>query len=109
MRAVEVYRNGVLAGTLTEEDSRQFVFRYDDQYFRDAALKPVSLTLPKTQQVYRSSSLFPFFANMLSEGANRALQSRRWRIDEEDDFGILMATAQCDTAGAVTVKPIAIV
>ncbi len=27
-------------------------------------------------------------------------------IDENDDFGILLATAQYDTIGAVTVKPI---
>jgi serine/threonine-protein kinase HipA len=28
------------------------------------------------------------------------------RIDEEDNFGLLMATAQYDTTGAITVKPI---
>jgi serine/threonine-protein kinase HipA len=27
-------------------------------------------------------------------------------IDENDDFGILLATAQLDTIGAVTIKPI---
>ena len=43
---------------------------------------------------------------MLSEGENRQIQSRLLRIDPEDDFGILLATAQFDTAGAVTVKPL---
>jgi HipA-like protein len=28
------------------------------------------------------------------------------RIDEDDDFGLLAATAQFDTIGAITVKPI---
>ena len=51
--------------------------------------------------------LFPFFFNMLSEGDNRKLQSRMLHIDEDDDFGILLATAQYDTIGAVTVKPVA--
>ena len=106
MRAMEIYRNGVLSGKLTEENRQQFVFRYDDVYFNDATKAPISLTLPKTQQEYRSKFLFPFFFNMLSEGVNRELQSTQLRIDEEDNFGLLMATAQYDTIGAVTVKPI---
>lgn len=106
MRAVEIYRNGILAGILREESREHFVFRYDDQYFNDTSKPSISLTLPKTKQEYRSEFLFPFFFNMLSEGVNRKLQSKLLRIDEEDHFGLLMATAQVDTIGAVTVKPI---
>jgi serine/threonine-protein kinase HipA len=106
MRQVEVYRNGVLAGTLTEKTRHYFVFRYEDRFFNDQNQAAVSLTLPKTQQEYISEFLFPFFFNMLSEGVNRKLQSTRLRIDEEDDFGLLMATAQHDTIGAITVKPL---
>ena len=107
MRAVEIYRNGTLAGTLTEENRHLYVFRYDNNYFIDTNQPAISLTLPKTQKEYSSEFLFPFFANMLSEGVNRRLQSSSFRIDEEDSFGLLMATAQYDTIGAVTVKPIA--
>ncbi len=103
---MEIYRNGILAGTLTEENRQHYVFRYDDNYFNDANKPPISLTLPKTQKEYGSNFLFPFFFNMLSEGANRKLQSTQLRIDEEDNFGLLAATAQYDTIGAVTVKPI---
>lgn len=106
MRRVEVYRNGILAGTLTEETRQYFVFRYDDAYFNDSTKPAISLTLPKNQKEYSSEFLFPFFFNMLSEGVNRKLQSSQLRIDEEDNFGLLMATAQYDTIGAVTVKPI---
>lgn len=105
MRAVEIYLNGILAGTLTEESRDRFVFTYDDVYFNNAAQPAVSLTLPKSQKQYVSSFLFPFFSNMLSEGVNRKLQSTQLKIDENDDFGILMATAQYDTIGAITVKP----
>jgi len=104
---MEIYRNGTLAGTLTEENHKQYVFVYADIYFNDANNPAISLTLPKTQKEYRSNFLFPFFFNMLSEGVNRKLQSTQLRIDEEDNFGLLMATAQYDTIGAVTVKPIA--
>jgi len=47
-----------------------------------------------------------YFYNMLSEGSNRQMQSLLLHIDETDDFGIMLATAQCDTIGAVTVKPV---
>jgi HipA-like protein len=42
---------------------------------------------------------------MLSEGANKALQCRHLRIDENDSFGLLLATTQWETIGAITVKP----
>lgn len=106
MRAVEIYRNGTLAATMIEEDRQHFVFRYDDNYFNDSNKPSISLTLPKTQKEYSSEFLFPFFFNMLSEGVNRKLQSTQLRIDEEDNFGLLMATAQNDTIGAVTVGAI---
>lgn len=103
---MEIYRNGILAGMLTEENHQHFIFRYNDNYFNDPNKPAISLTLPKTQMEYSSSFLFPFFFNMLSEGVNRKLQSTHLRIDEGDNFGLLMATAQYDTIGAVTVKPI---
>ena len=106
MRAAEVYRNGILAGVITEENQKSYVFHYNDNYFADKEKPAVSLTLPKTQQEYRSEYLFPFFFNMLSEGANRSVQSRLLKIDERDDFGIMLATAQYDTIGAVTITPI---
>ncbi len=106
MRAVEIYRNGTLAGLLTEENRKSFVFKYSDVYYSDPNMPAISLTLPKINQEYRSEYLFPFFYNMLSEGVNRKVQSVQLKIDEEDNFGLLMATAQYDTIGAITVKPV---
>jgi HipA-like protein len=107
MRTLEIYRNGLLAGTLTEENRNRYVFRYDDNYFNDAGKPGISLTLPKTQKEYCSEYLFPFFFNMLSEGVNRKLQNTHLKIDQEDNFGLLAATAQYDTIGAITVKTLA--
>jgi len=104
MRKLAVYRNKEYAGTLTEESRDSYIFRYDNAYFDNNNKPAISLTLPKSQQEYRSKVLFPFFFNMLSEGVNRQLQSRLLKIDEKDDFGLLAATARYDTVGAVTVK-----
>ena len=106
MRKANVYFNGILAGELTETTEKEYVFCYNDAYFKNAAMPAISLTLPKSNQEHRSRHLFPFFFNMLSEGSNRLTQSRMLRIDEKDHFGILLATAQHDTIGAITVKPV---
>ena len=85
MRRCEVYLHGIRAGLLTEEDNGEYTLR---------------------EEPYRSTVLFPFFFNMLSEGENRKLQSQLLHIDAEDDFGILLATARYDTIGAVTTNPV---
>lgn len=106
MRACEVYVHGIPAGILTESDNRQeYFFKYHDDYLTVKGA-PVCLAMPLREEPYMSSCLFPYFFNMLSEGENRAIQSSLLRIDKDDDFGILMATARYDTVGAVTVKPI---
>lgn len=106
MRQAKVYRNNDFAGILVEVSRNEYVFKYDDTYFNDSSKPAISLTLPKSKQVYKSKVLFPFFFNMLSEGENKKLQCQQLRIDENDYLGLLLATAQFDTIGAVTVKPI---
>ena len=104
MRKGKVFLNHVLAGTLTETPGIGYSFIYDDTFYADKSLPAISLTLPKSQKEYYSKTLFPFFSNMLSEGYNRQLQAKLHHIDVEDDFGILLATAYCDTPGAVTIR-----
>lgn len=106
MRKAEIFRNGILAGILTETKNGEYVFTYDLSYFNDEKKPGISLTLPKKQREYTSKHLFPFFFNMLSEGTNRIVQSKQLKIDENDFFGLLMATAQYDTIGAITVRQI---
>ncbi len=106
MKRAEVYRNGELAGKLIQHSSSSYEFIYGDDWFADDTKPPVSLTLPKTQKRHHSEHLFPFFFNMLSEGVNKRLQCRQLKIDENDSFGLLIATANNDTIGAITVKPV---
>jgi len=105
MRSAEIYRNNDKAGILSESDSG-YTFKYDPEYYHDNSKPAISLTIPKIKMSYTSPFLFPFFFNMLSEGTNRALQLKQLKIDEKDFFGLLLATAQFDTIGAITVKPL---
>ncbi len=106
MRACEVLMQGVRAGLLTEDDAGRFTFVYDAAYLLGEGNLAVSLTLPLRSEPYHQDYLFPCFFNMLSEGENRQMQSQLLHIDADDDLGILLGTAQMDTIGAVTFKPI---
>jgi serine/threonine-protein kinase HipA len=102
MRQCKVFVHDKEAGLLQETDAKEYVFSYNEGYMGD----PVCLAMPVRKEPYRSRYLFPYFFNMLSEGSNRQVQSTLHHIDEKDDFGIMMATAQFDTIGAVTIKPV---
>ena len=65
----------------------------------------ISLSLPKSKQVYSSNNLFPFFYGLLSEGVNKDKQCKSFKIDEKDYFKRLLMFAGEDTIGAITIKP----
>jgi serine/threonine-protein kinase HipA len=106
MRRALVLANKIVAGTLTETDDMHYIFKYDEDYLINPAFRAISLAFPKRKEEYVSDELFPFFYNMLSEGANKATQCMSLKIDESDSFGLLLATARHDTIGAITVEEI---
>jgi HipA-like protein len=106
MRKAKIFFKGEEAGELIQDDHGNFTFRYNSLWMANNEKPAISLTLPKTSQEYQSNFLFPFFFNMLPEGSNKQVVCRHVRIDPDDDFGLLLATAQYDTIGAVTVQKI---
>ena len=55
------------AGILQETEAKMYVFTYHEDYSGE----PVCLAMPVRREPYLSNYLFPYFFNMLSEGANR--------------------------------------
>ena len=104
MRTGIVYYRNRTAGMLRETDSG-YEFAYDPGYVADSEMPSVSLTLPKRPEPYRSPHLFAFFCGLLAEGVQKQLQCRYLKIDEDDDFGRLLATSRYDCIGAVYVLP----
>lgn len=100
-----VYNNGVIAGFIEKNSNGGYIFRYEDSYFYNNNNPPISLTLPKSRQVYHSVEMFSFFHGLLSEGINKDIQCRLYKVDENDDFTRLLLTARYDPIGAITVKP----
>lgn len=103
MREAQVLYNGRLAGILSKSGGT-YRFTYDKNYLSTIGNKPVSLTLPQREATYESDVLFPPFVNMLSEGANKAIQSKLLKIDEKDYFGLLLATAGSESIGPLTIQ-----
>lgn len=104
MRQALVLSNKMVAGTLTETDDMRYIFQYDDRYLIDPTQRAISLAFPKRKETFICDELFPFFFNMLSEGANKAIQCKSLKIDENDAFGLLLATAKYDTIGTITIE-----
>lgn len=104
-RSARVFYNGQPAGILTKT-GKVYRFAYDELYLLIPGSRPVSITMPLRKEVYESELLFPVFVNMLSEGANKRIQCRMLKIDEQDYFGLLLATTIDDSIGPITVKEI---
>ena len=104
VRNLDVYYNNIKAGVLTEMNpGTGYTFKYEPEYI-SSELPPISATLPKRGDAFESDSLFPFFSNMIPEGANRGVICRTLRIDEKDFFGILSAMTNKDFIGAVNIR-----
>lgn len=101
-RTGKVYCGGTLAGCL-EEAPDGYRFTYDAAYLTAPGTRPISLTLPKQQEPFTSTVLFPFFFGLLAEGILKETQCRKLKLDGNDHFGRLLATAHSDTIGEVTV------
>lgn len=104
-RSANVLYNGQPAGILTKSGSR-YQFTYNKDYLESPQRRPVSITLPLRRETFESETLFPVFTNMLSEGANKRIQCRLLKIDENDYFSLLLATAKDDCIGPITIEEI---
>lgn len=104
MRRAKVYKNGVLAGLLEEEDAG-YHFSYDEAYRNAQGAKSISLTLPIENLDYRSAVLFPFFDGLIPEGWLLAIAQDRWKLNPRDRMGLLLACCQ-ENIGDITIEEI---
>ncbi|MEL6534349.1 MAG: HipA N-terminal domain-containing protein [Bacteroidota bacterium] len=104
MRQGRVLFNQDEAGIITEHDDGSYTFHYHDTWVMNPKKPAISLTLPKQTLEFKNRTLFSFFYNMLPEGTNKQSICLELKIDPNDHFGLLLASAQYDTIGAVTLE-----
>ncbi|WP_121965741.1 HipA N-terminal domain-containing protein [Myroides sp. N17-2] len=102
-RGAKIYFQDKLAGYLLEGDSG-YSFHYDKNYLDAPNPKPVSLTLPISQDSYHSNVLFPFFDGLIPEGWLLEIGEKHWKLNPRDRFELLINLCR-DTIGAVSVYP----
>ena len=92
------------AGVLIENDEG-YEFSYNDDYLKLEDAEAISLTMPLTNQTYKSKILFSFFDGLIPEGWLLDIAQKNWKFDVRDRMSILLATCQ-DCIGAVSVEEI---
>lgn len=104
MKQTNIYYKNILAGILTEGDEG-YEFLYLPEYLKSKEAKPVSLTLPLRNDVYKSNVLFPFFDGLIPEGWLLDVALRNTDISILDRMSLLLLCCK-DCIGAVSVEPI---
>lgn len=106
-RRYEVSLSGTPVGLLSEDAAGLIQFRFHEVYRRDAAHPVLSLSfeddLERTYAGNGSGALPGYFANLLPEGALRAVHERTWEDAAANDLSLLSLLGE-DLPGAVTVR-----
>ena len=104
MKAALIQYKGKTAGILKETDEG-YEYSYAPEYLSSADSQPVSLTLPLSDNLFKSPVLFPFFDGLIPEGWLLDVALRNTDISELDRFSLLLLCCK-DCIGAVSVIPI---
>lgn len=102
-RQAKIYFQDQIAGYLFEGDNG-YSFSYDKDYLETPNPKPISLTLPLSEETYHSKVLFPFFDGLIPEGWLLEIGEKHWKLNPRDRFELLINLCR-DTIGAVSVYP----
>lgn len=97
-----VFKNGKIAGYLLANRSH-FVFLYDANYLANGGTS-IAIGFPKTQKIFYSRHLFPFFSGLLPEGENKDSTCKKLRINPKNKFTMLQELAKNETIGDITVQ-----
>ncbi len=103
-RKANVYYANELAGQLIEDD-QGYAFKYASHYLAKKGATAISMTLPLTNQTYRSNIMFPFFDGLIPEGWLLNISVDIWKVDRRDRMGLLLLCCK-DCIGAVSVEVI---
>jgi serine/threonine-protein kinase HipA len=103
-RALAVWWDGVIVGTLRLDSHGDMTFRYAEEWL-DAASRPaLSISLPKRAEPFKRRATRAFFAGLLPEEAQRRAVASALGISRGNDFRLLEALGG-DVAGALSLWP----
>jgi len=105
MRQAVVKYNNIIAGQLSELETGEYEFQYNDDYIKNHPSDFINFNMPVRKLSYKSKKLFSFFDGLIPEGWLLNIASESWKINKNDRMGLLLACCQ-NTIGAVSIHPI---
>jgi serine/threonine-protein kinase HipA len=102
MLTAKVFFYGEPVGLLSRTDDKKYTFEYSKAYLEGPG-SPISFSLPLQEEPFISGCLHPFFSGLVSEGWLRKMQSKHQRIDEKDEFSLLIHNGK-DLSGAIKIE-----
>jgi serine/threonine-protein kinase HipA len=105
MRQAKVFYQDYLAGTLTETNDGEYIFKYDNNYVREHPQDFLTFSMPVRTEPFIENRLFPFFEGLIPEGWLLDIASKNWKLNRNDRMGLLLACCK-NCIGAVSVEPI---
>ncbi len=103
-KTLDVYLYDKLAGRLTQEDSGELNFVYDENYLTLIKGQALSISLPLRNLPFTDKFTRPFFSGLLPEDLARIRLAQFLRIPEGDVFALLAAVGG-ECAGALSFYP----
>lgn len=107
MNNLYVYLYGIFAGKITRKDSGELSFKYNDEYLQLKTARPLSVSMPLTEQVYENEISLPFFSGYLPDGEALKQLAVGLNCSKEDLISMLAAVGS-DCAGAISFFPVEI-
>lgn len=101
-RSGKVFFKQIYCGIIYENEEGYF-FQYEEIYLKANQSQAVSSSLPLTDKLYHSKTLFPFFDGLIPEGWLLNIAEKNWKINYRDRMGLLLACCK-DCIGAVSIE-----
>lgn len=101
MRALTVWWEGAVVGSLTVDRHGAMRFAYDGGWVADPSAAPLSVSLPKRLEPFSPRACRPFFEGLLPEGAQRDAVAGALGVSPANEFALLERLGG-EVAGALT-------
>ena len=103
-RALSVWWEGAVVGTLQVNPHGEMRFAYSPDWLAAPDRPAISISLPKRPEPFKQRLCRPFFAGLLPEESQRDAIARAIGISKRNDFAFLEALGG-DVAGALSLWP----
>ena len=99
---LSVFLHDIYVGELVSQQGK-LCFSYDKEYLKLPTARPISMTMPLSQDTFTHPIVAPYFSGLLPDEGVRYRLAKYLQISEKNIFGLLEAIGG-ECAGAVSIK-----